>query len=32
MILEYSQFIKHQIANFLEQLKKLVKNDWRKIA
>ena len=32
MILEYSQFIKHQIADFLEQLKKEVKNGCRKIA
>ena len=31
MILEYSQLIKDQIANFLEQLKKLGKNDCRKI-
>ena len=32
MILEYSTLIKHQIANFLELLKKLVKNDCHKIA
>ena len=32
MILEYSQLINDQIANFLEQLKKLVKNDYHKIA
>ena len=32
MILEYSQRIKDQIANFLEQLKKLVKSDCCKIA
>ena len=32
MTLEYSQFTKHQIANFLEQLKNLVKNGRRKIA
>ena len=32
MILKYSTLIKDQIANFLEQLKKLVKNDCHKIA
>ena len=32
MILEYSTLIKDQIANFLEQLQKLVKNDCHKIA
>ena len=32
MILEYSTLIKDQIANFLELLKKLVKNDCHKIA
>ena len=32
MILEYSTLIKDQISNFLELLKKLVKNDCHKIA
>ena len=32
MILEYSQLIKDQLANVLEQLEKLVKNDCHKIA
>lgn len=32
MIIECCQFVKHQIINFIEQFKKLVKNDWHKIS